>query len=364
MAEDAKISKVAARALFKSLLKHVTEALTKGDKVTLAGLGTFKVVRRKARRGRNPQTGEALDIQARNAVKFVAAKKLPNAIAAEPESMELEPSPEADPVFLGASAPRCVKPGEEFTARFAAYTKDMEHEVRRVLQDLSPRSRTYLGVKKCRWKKGIRVSVVLSGRYLKIDDAAQEIEWNGRFNLLEYDVVVDAGAPEETVVLKYDVYFDEIKLAKLRVDLKISNTGKPEQPITKQAEPAQSAFASYSSQDRARVLDRVAAVRTSAGLDVFMDCLDLHPGEKWKNRLEGEILKRDLFLLFWSKYAVQSKWVEWEWTTAYELKGTDFFQLHPLDPVFDAPPPEKLAELHFSDPLMDIRKVYQKPQDI
>jgi len=95
-----------------------------------------------------------------------------------------------------------------------------------------------------------------------------------------------------------------------------------------------------------------------------MDCLDLNPGEKWKTSLQSEILNRDLFLLFWSKHAIKSKWVEWEWTTAYELKGIDSFQLHPLDTVSEDPPPEKLAELHFGDPLMDIRKVHQKPSNL
>ena len=77
MAKDAGISKVAASAALESFITNVTKALKKKDgKVTLVGFGTFAKVRRKARKGRNPQTGEPLKIKARNAVTFKAGKKL------------------------------------------------------------------------------------------------------------------------------------------------------------------------------------------------------------------------------------------------------------------------------------------------
>jgi DNA-binding protein HU-beta len=48
----------------------VTKTLKKGDKVTLVGFGTFSVSKRKARKGRNPQTGEVIKIKAKKVVKF------------------------------------------------------------------------------------------------------------------------------------------------------------------------------------------------------------------------------------------------------------------------------------------------------
>jgi DNA-binding protein HU-beta len=81
MAADAKISKAAAGAALESFMANVTKALKKKDgKVTLVGFGTFSKVRRKARKGRNPQTGEPLKIKARNAVTFKAGKKLKDAV--------------------------------------------------------------------------------------------------------------------------------------------------------------------------------------------------------------------------------------------------------------------------------------------
>ncbi len=81
MAKDAKISKVAASAALDSFLTNVTKALKKkGGKVTLVGFGNFAKVHRKARKGRNPQTGEPIKIKARNVVKFKASKKFKDSI--------------------------------------------------------------------------------------------------------------------------------------------------------------------------------------------------------------------------------------------------------------------------------------------
>ena len=81
MAKDADISKVAAGKVLDSFMTNVTKALKKKDgKVTLVGFGTFKKTRQKARKGRNPQTGEPIKIKARNAVKFKPGKQLRDAV--------------------------------------------------------------------------------------------------------------------------------------------------------------------------------------------------------------------------------------------------------------------------------------------
>jgi len=81
VAKDAGISKVAAAAALSSFMDGVAKALKKKDgKVTLVGFGTFSKVRRKARKGRNPQTGEPIKIKATNVVKFKPGKSLRDAI--------------------------------------------------------------------------------------------------------------------------------------------------------------------------------------------------------------------------------------------------------------------------------------------
>jgi DNA-binding protein HU-beta len=63
-------SKTAAAAAIDTLIDAITMALKKGDRVTLVGFGTFSVSQRKARNGRNPQTGGVLKIAARRVAKF------------------------------------------------------------------------------------------------------------------------------------------------------------------------------------------------------------------------------------------------------------------------------------------------------
>jgi DNA-binding protein HU-beta len=69
-------SKKEAQAAVDCVLNSITNALKKGDTVTLVGFGTFKVVKREARTGRNPQTGAPIKIPARKVVRFKAGKEL------------------------------------------------------------------------------------------------------------------------------------------------------------------------------------------------------------------------------------------------------------------------------------------------
>ncbi|MEE8243071.1 MAG: HU family DNA-binding protein, partial [candidate division NC10 bacterium] len=64
MAKDAKVTKRAAEAALNSALKGIKDSLKKGKKVTLVGFGSFAIGRRKARTGRNPQTGRPIKIPA------------------------------------------------------------------------------------------------------------------------------------------------------------------------------------------------------------------------------------------------------------------------------------------------------------
>jgi DNA-binding protein HU-beta len=73
-------TKKEAQVAVDCVLSSIAEALGKGDKVSLIGFGTFKVAERKARKGRNPQTGEEIDIAASKVPKFVAGKALKEAV--------------------------------------------------------------------------------------------------------------------------------------------------------------------------------------------------------------------------------------------------------------------------------------------
>jgi len=81
MAEIAGTTKVNAEKLLDAFMQAVEEALAKGDKVVLVGFGSFQVVTRAEREGRNPKTGQPLKIPAKKVPKFVPGKKLEEAAA-------------------------------------------------------------------------------------------------------------------------------------------------------------------------------------------------------------------------------------------------------------------------------------------
>jgi DNA-binding protein HU-beta len=81
IAAEAKLTKTQASAAFDSVVSNVTASLKKGQKVTIVGFGTFSVSKRKARTGRNPQTGAPIKIAAKKVPKFSPGSELKKAVA-------------------------------------------------------------------------------------------------------------------------------------------------------------------------------------------------------------------------------------------------------------------------------------------
>lgn len=69
-----------AQAAVDTIISSISKALKKNNPVTLVGFGTFKVDKRKARKGRNPKTGEEIKIKAKKVAKFVPGKALKEAV--------------------------------------------------------------------------------------------------------------------------------------------------------------------------------------------------------------------------------------------------------------------------------------------
>ena len=80
IATDTGMTKVSASAAVESFLAGVVKTLKKGDSITFVGFGTFRTSVRKARIGRNPQTGAAVKIPKRRVARFTAGKALKDAL--------------------------------------------------------------------------------------------------------------------------------------------------------------------------------------------------------------------------------------------------------------------------------------------
>ena len=80
IADQAKLSKVDAKAALDATIAAISNALAEGDKVALSGFGTFAVAEKGARTGINPRTKETINIEARKVVKFKAGAELSDKI--------------------------------------------------------------------------------------------------------------------------------------------------------------------------------------------------------------------------------------------------------------------------------------------
>lgn len=83
IAEEAGISKKEATAAFEAFVGYISSTCGAGDRCAVPGLGTFSISERKARTGRNPQTGESMKIPASKNVRFKAGKDLRTAVNAK-----------------------------------------------------------------------------------------------------------------------------------------------------------------------------------------------------------------------------------------------------------------------------------------
>ncbi len=82
IAEKAGLTKADASRALDATMESIQETLKNGEKVSLVGFGTFATSKREAREGRNPRTGEKVEIAARTAVTFKAGSKLKDAVNA------------------------------------------------------------------------------------------------------------------------------------------------------------------------------------------------------------------------------------------------------------------------------------------
>ncbi len=80
VANQTGLTKKTSREAVDAVISVITDSLGREEKVTLVGFGTFQVMKRKAREGRNPQTGEKLEIPAKKVAKFRVGKNLREAV--------------------------------------------------------------------------------------------------------------------------------------------------------------------------------------------------------------------------------------------------------------------------------------------
>ena len=209
-------------------------------------------------------------------------------------------------------------------------------------------------------ERGTALTFYLSIPKFDVDEPIQQLVWNGRAESVQFGVTVPADLAQKTVIGTITVSQNSVPLGHLKFKLSITpaaaSTAKEPQPVGDAARVYKKAFVSYSSKDRQEVLKRVQGLAVT-GIEVFQDILDLEPGDRWERELYRNIDECDLFLLFWSTAAKESKWVLKEALYALERQEKDELNPPAIIPVIiEGPPPvsppDELQHLHFNDKLL------------
>ena len=251
-----------------------------------------------------------------------------------------------DIVAFRAATESAVEPGMEFEMRVYLY-KESDSEIidQMIARSFDNPIQDSPGMAQINRNQQVRIYLQATDG-IEIDEPWQTCIWNGVPTSCVFDISVPEDFSEKRIKLKGRVYLGDIVLTDIRLTI------KPEQSndnceITKQS--FKSAFVSYSSKDRSKVTARIQGMEAAApDIDLFIDVKDLHSGEHWEERLYNEILKRDLFYLFWSNNAADSEWVQKELKFALENKSSECIEPIALESPDICPPPKELEHKHFN----------------
>ena len=199
--------------------------------------------------------------------------------------------------------------------------------------------------------KRSQVRIILSSPDLEIEDNEEQGEWNGKYLNFSFAVFLPEKYSKRQILFMAKVYVNDLPVTTLKFAVKCHSLREQKLDMTRQ--DVMSAFISYASQDRSKVVTIIQGMKKIVpDMDIFFDVESLRSGERWETALRREIEKRDVLFLCWSHYAKESKWVEMEWKYALENKGEDCIEPIPIEHPSVCPPPKELEQKHFNDKLL------------
>jgi hypothetical protein len=254
-------------------------------------------------------------------------------------------------------APPVVPPCEEVIVQVFFHTPDRKVEALNRAKIAEPAGQALAWVPltiQVRQNDNIKVSMECLDA--TTPEPVQRTVWNGRLVILQFMMRM----PNVELIIrpKLRVFVNGVPAGNLVFKISVQQNPPDLRPslANETARAYRKAFLSYASEDRIEVLKTAQTLR-AVKIDFFQDLLNLSPGERWEQRLLTEIDNCDVFLLFWSHHAQQSKWVIFEAEHALQRA-----KIAPEDGVpeivpylLEGPPPPlppvSLKDIHFNDPL-------------
>lgn len=246
---------------------------------------------------------------------------------------------------MDVCAPKSVRPSDRFSAELSAYVKAFQAEAREAMENLDdPGSEVQRGVKAGRWATDAPVTVRLVAPDLAVEKPERNFIWDGEYQTLDFRVSVPADAPSRRTTLTFEVIVAGFA-TEVTLDIEIGAETSTEMARAEARSP-RSAFVSYSHKDLDEVFRRVDSLTAFSGAEFFVDRDGLVMSEHWSEGLQRAILEKEVFLLFWSRNAEDSKEVRKEWEFALERKGLKAMQVHLLELIDPRTMPTPFNKLH------------------
>jgi len=204
--------------------------------------------------------------------------------------------------------------------------------------------------------RGEKLGFYLEMPGLDIDEPSQSLDWFGEITSLEFGVTVPETFKPRSINCKLSVSRHGVPIGHVKFNFKVS--AMPQASVTEADLNTHQnfvvyklAFISYASTDRSEVMKRVQMLDL-AKIKYFQDLLSLEAGEQWEPAIYRYIDECDVFFLFWSTAAKESKWVEKEVQRALKRKGDKFeappeIMGVPIEGPPLVPPPPYLGSIHF-----------------
>lgn len=197
-------------------------------------------------------------------------------------------------------------------------------------------------------EQGTSISIQLYSPDIEIEDNVETLTWNGKYLRFQFGVYLPEGYPKEQLFFTAHIYFNSVIVSTLKFEAQCVCPKK--QMLHLDRIDYSSAFVSYASQDRKRVISIVQGMRkVRPDMEIFLDIDYLRSGDYWEDIIKDEICKRDILFLCWSASARNSAWVDMEWRYALQQKGLDGIEPIPLESPKKCPPPKELESMHFND---------------
>jgi len=267
-----------------------------------------------------------------------------------------------DHVHFSIVAPESVRPREQFVLSVWAFHNYYRGKIKEIAKNQAAKQ---IGLKgPIKVKQGSDLYVALSLNKFSIDFPEDVIHWNGTIAKVSFAVRIPEIIPAGRHTGHARIFYAGICIARIFFEILVGEGKKNQIGILPgHCERVRSVFCSYARADFSKVI-QWARGAAFAGVETFIDVISLRSGQDWQRELKKEISSHDLFCLFWSRAANRSKWVDFEWRYALELKGCKYIYPVPLCDPQSVPPPSELRDcLHFDDIsriVLDYQKLFKR----